>query len=184
MKRRFPVKNLVFCALCIALCTVLPMAFHAIPNAGAVFCPMHIPVFLCALACGWPYGLLCGLVGPLISGLTTGMPTAAMIPVMTVELSAYGLISGLLMHFVRTKSSYADMYISMTLAIMTGRILAGLSAAFIFGSRNITSISAWLTTYFVTNLPGTAIQLVLLPLLVFALMKMRLIAPRYPQTND
>lgn len=183
MKQKYFIKNLVFCALCIALCTVLPMAFHAIPNAGSVFCPMHIPVFLCALACGWPYGMVCGLIGPLISSLTTGMPPAAILPVMTVELSVYGLVSGLLMRFVHTKSAYADIYISMVPAILIGRVFAGLSAAFVFGSQSITSIGAWVTSYFVTNLPGTAIQLVLIPLLVIALMKMRLIPQRYPSKS-
>ena len=41
-------KNLVLTAFCIALCIVLPMAFHAI-GAGATFLPMHIPVLLCGL---------------------------------------------------------------------------------------------------------------------------------------
>lgn len=178
MKQSYFIKNLVFCAMCIALCTVLPLAFHTIPNAGAVFCPMHIPVFLCALSCGWPYGLVCGLLGPMISGIITGMPAAAILPVMTVELCVYGLVSGLLMRFVRTKSNYADIYISLVPAILLGRILAGLSAAFVFGSRNITSVGAWVSSYFVTNLPGTAFQLVLIPLLVLALMKMRLVERR------
>lgn len=48
-------KNLVLTAFCIALCIVLPMAFHAI-GAGATFLPMHIPVLLCGLLCGWPFG--------------------------------------------------------------------------------------------------------------------------------
>ena len=52
MKKTFSAKNLAFCALCIALCVVLPMAFHAIANAGPIFLPMHIPVLLCGLACG------------------------------------------------------------------------------------------------------------------------------------
>ena len=30
-------KKLVFTALCIAIGIVLPMAFHAIPNAGSIF---------------------------------------------------------------------------------------------------------------------------------------------------
>ena len=47
-----PVKKLVFTAVCAALCLVLPMAFHGIPNAGTVFLPMHIPVLLCGLVCG------------------------------------------------------------------------------------------------------------------------------------
>ena len=39
MKKTFSAKNLAFCALCIALCVVLPMAFHAIANAGPIFLP-------------------------------------------------------------------------------------------------------------------------------------------------
>ena len=50
MKKTISAKNLAFCALCIALCVVLPMAFHAIANAGPIFLPMHIPVLLCGLA--------------------------------------------------------------------------------------------------------------------------------------
>ena len=52
-------KKLVSCALCIALGVLLPMAFHVIPNAGSIFLPMHIPVLICGLFCGWPYGLAC-----------------------------------------------------------------------------------------------------------------------------
>ena len=48
------VKKSILTAVCIALCVVLPQAFHAIPNAGAVYLPMHIPVLLCGLI--WPPG--------------------------------------------------------------------------------------------------------------------------------
>ena len=46
-------KKLVFCAICVALCVVLPMAFHAL-GSGTVFLPMHVPVLLCGLVCTWP----------------------------------------------------------------------------------------------------------------------------------
>ena len=69
-----PVKRLVFTAACAALCLILPMAFHAIPNAGQVMLPMHIPVLLCGLVCGWPYGALCGLAGPFLSSVITPCP--------------------------------------------------------------------------------------------------------------
>ena len=70
------VKKICICAFCIALCCVLPPAFHAV-GLGAVFSPMHLPVLLCGLLCGWPYGAFCGVAGPLLSCLTTGMPSAA-----------------------------------------------------------------------------------------------------------
>ena len=50
------VKKAIITAICIALCVVLPQAFHAIPNAGSIYLPMHIPVLLCGLVCGWPSG--------------------------------------------------------------------------------------------------------------------------------
>ena len=91
MSQMSQVKRAMITAVCIALCVVLPMAFHSIQNAGAIFCPMHIPVLLCGLLVGWPYGLLCGLAGPLLSSLLTGMPAMGYLPCMMVELGAYGL---------------------------------------------------------------------------------------------
>ena len=57
MKKMSYVKRAIITAACIALCVVLPMAFHSVQNAGSIFCPMHIPVLLCGLLCGWPLGL-------------------------------------------------------------------------------------------------------------------------------
>ena len=62
-------KKLVVTALCLALSVVLPMAFHAIPNAGSILLPMHLPVLLCGLAAGPVYGLLCGVFAPVLSSL-------------------------------------------------------------------------------------------------------------------
>ena len=39
------VKKICICAFCMALCCVLPPAFHAV-GLGAVFSPMHLPVLL------------------------------------------------------------------------------------------------------------------------------------------
>ena len=55
-------KRLVLTAVNIALCLVLPMAFHSIPNGGKIMLPMHIPVLLCGMVCGAPYGAVCGLL--------------------------------------------------------------------------------------------------------------------------
>lgn len=173
------VKKLVFSAACAALCLVLPMAFHAIPNAGQVILPMHIPVLLCGLVCGWPYGGVCGLIGPLLSSLITGMPPAAMLPSMMVECCVYGFTSGLLMKYVRTGKTVADLYISLVSAMIAGRIVAGFAKAWIFTPG--VSPFAWVTTSLVTGIPGVVIQLVLMPLVVTALTRARLIPNRYPK---
>lgn len=181
MKKLTYVKKAILTAACIALSVVLPMAFHAIPNAGSIYCPMHMPVLLCGLVCGWPFGLLCGVAGPVLSSLFTGMPSMAYLPSMIVELAAYGLIAGLVMQLVHTKKTMADLYISLIAALLAGRIVAGASRALIFASGSY-SMEAWITSYFVTSLPGLLIQLVLLPAIAFALEKARLIPARYPRT--
>lgn len=174
-----PVKRIVLAAVCVALCVVVPMAFHAIPNAGTIFLPMHLPVLLCGMLCGWPFGFLCGLLGPLLSSLTTGMPPAAMLPSMMVECAVYGAVAGILMRYVRTGKLTLDLYISLVPAMLAGRIVSGIAKALIFAPG--TTLSAWATVSFVTGLPGIAIQLVLIPVLLLALTKARLIPQRYPK---
>lgn len=177
------VKKSIITAVCIALCYVIPLMFHGIQNAGSIFCPMHIPVFICGLICGWQYGLLCGIAGPALSSALSGMPPVAVLPSMMVELAAYGTAAGLMMKLVRTKSTYADLYISLIVAIVCGRVLAGLAKALIF-ARGSYSMSAWIAGSVVTSWPGTVIQLVFIPTIVFALMKSHLIPERYPKIED
>lgn len=178
MKNMSSVKQSIISAICIALCVVLPQAFHAIPNAGSVYCPMHIPVLLCGLICSWPYGLLCGLAGPLLSSLFTGMPPAAVLPGMMVECAVYGLSAALMMRIVRTGKLYPDLYISLAAAMLLGRVVAGIAKALIFSAGSY-SMSAWVGAHLVTNLPGIVIHLALIPSLVFALEKSGLIPKRY-----
>lgn len=164
-------------AICIALCVVLPMALHAIPDAGTLLSPMHIPVLLCGLVCGWPFGLLCGLAGPALSCFITGMPGMGYLPTMTVELALYGLISGLLMRFVRTGKLMADLYISLAAAMLAGRILTGAARALIFAAGTY-SWKAWAAGYFVSSFPGIVLQLILIPALYMALQRAHLIPAR------
>ena len=174
-----PVKKLVFTAVCAALCLVLPMAFHSVPNAGTIFLPMHIPVLLCGLICGWPYGGVCGIVGPLLSSLVTGMPPAAMLPSMMVECCAYGFVTGMLMRHVHTKHAVADLYISLVSAMVVGRAVARFAKAWIFTPG--ISPFAWVTTSLIAGIPGIVIQLILMPMVVLALTKAKLIPNRYPK---
>ena len=177
MKAMNSIKNLTMSAVCVALCVVLPIAFHSIPDAGSVFLPMHIPVLICGMICGWPYGLICGLMGPLLSSVLTGMPPVAYLPAMMVECGTYGMISGLMLKFVRTKNTYADLYIALIVAMLAGRVVSGIAKALIFSPGM--AMSAWITASFITALPGILIQLVFLPSVVFTLMKAKVIPVRY-----
>jgi len=179
MRKMSHIKKSIFTAACIALCVVLPMAFHAIPNAASIYSPMHIPVLLCGLVCGWPFGLMCGICGPFVSSLLTQMPSMAYLPSMLVELAAYGLIAGLVMQLVHTGKLYADLYVSLGTALLAGRVVAGIARALIFAAGSY-SMSLWITSYFITAWPGLVLHLILIPVIVAALQKARLIPVRYP----
>lgn len=174
------VKKVCICALCIALCYVLPISFHAI-GLGSVFSPMHLPVLLCGLLCGWPYGLVCGAVGPVVSSILSSMPPAAMLVHMIPELCVYGLATGLGMKLIRTGKTTADLYLALVPAMLLGRVAGGLARAlFYLSTAQSYSIALWASSYLVETLPGAILQLIVLPVIVLALTKARLIPARYP----
>ncbi len=170
-------KRIVLSAACVALCVVLPIVFHTFPNGGSIFLPMHIPVLLCGILCSWPYGLICGLLGPALSSLLTGSPPAAYLPSMMIECAVYGCISGIMLQLVRTKKTYVDLYIALVTAMVAGRFVAGVAKSLILAPG--TPMLAWVTTSLIQGLPGIAIQLVLLPVLVYALTRAKLLPKRY-----
>ena len=174
-------KKLVSCALCIALGVLLPMAFHVIPNAGSIFLPMHIPVLICGLFCGWPYGLACGIITPFISSVTTGMPPAMMLPQMMIELAVYGLVAGLCTQYISMKNEMTKLYMSLIIAMLAGRIMNGfvntciamLAGRIMNGVVNTCilstqgyTLSVFMMASFITCLPGIILQLIVIPVLV------------------
>lgn len=172
------VKRIVIAAACAALCIVLPMAFHSIPNAGAIWLPMHIPVMISGLVAGPVAGAVTGLLGPMLSSLLTGMPAAPILPSMTCELVVYGLASGLLCAHIRTGRLPLDLYVSLVGAMVCGRVVGGLLQALIFSAGSY-SLAAWAAAYFLTGLPGIVLQLVVVVPVVTALERAGLVPARY-----
>ncbi len=175
------IKKICICAICIALCYVLPLALHSF-GLGNILSPMHIPVLLCGLICGSFYGMFCGIAGPVLSSVLSGMPPATMLVSMIPELMIYGLVTGLMMKWVRTGKLLPDVYISMAVAMVLGRIVGGIAKALfitILATGDAFGIGIWATSYFVVSFPGIVVQLILLPLLVTILTKTRVIPSRY-----
>lgn len=173
------VKKATITSVCIALCAILPLAFHALGLGGA-FSPMHLPVFLCGLVCGWPYGLFCGIAGPVISSLATSMPATTQLIYFIPELAVYGLVSGLIFGKLRTGKLYLDLYLALLPAMLLGRIVGGAAQMlFYLATARGYSLALWAGGYLVGTLPGIGVQLVLLPLLYTVLEKSKLIPERY-----
>ncbi len=171
-------KKIIITALCSALCVILPLAFHVIPNAGNIFCPMQIPILLCGLLAGWYFGGLCGIIGPLLSSLLTSMPPVAVLPCMIAECITYGVLTDVIMKIVRTKKLYFNLYVSLIMTLIVGKSVAGILTALFFAPGDF-SFTIWATSYFVIALPGIAIQLLLIPSLIVILYKTKAIPTRY-----
>ncbi|MBQ9942317.1 MAG: ECF transporter S component [Christensenellaceae bacterium] len=168
-------KKIVYTALCIAVGVLLPQLFHltGIPDAGSVFCPMHLPVLLCGFMCGPVFGGFCGLAVPLLSSFTGMPPIFPVGVVMMAELCAYGILAGVLYKAFKEKVMPA-----LVLAMLGGRIVMGLANVLIYTNGSLSFVYSWpvfLTSAFVTALPGIIIMLVLIPVLLFALKKAKLL---------
>lgn len=183
MTQMSSVKRITLCAVCIALCYVLPIAFHAV-GLGSILSPMHIPVLLCGLLCGGGYGFMCGVIGPVVSHLLGGMPPLLMLVRMIPELCVYGLAGGMAMKYIRTGRNTADIYISLAIAMVAGRVVGGIATAIFYTvTSGVYSIALWAASYFVESIPGIVAHLILVPVLVLTLQKAKLIPALYTKSN-
>ena len=90
-------KKLTLSAMFIAVGMVLPLLTGQIQQIGSTFLPMHLPVILCGLICGWQYGALIGFILPFLRSVTFGMPPLFPTAIaMAFELATYGLVIGLI----------------------------------------------------------------------------------------
>jgi len=162
-------RRIIYTAVFAAIGVLLPyVTAHAFgPALGPVLLPMHIPVLLCGLICGTLYGTVCGVLAPALSCLITGMPVPyPMLPIMIVELSVYGAVSGLLFRKFKL-----PVYLALPAAMIAGRAGYGIMFAILnaFQSGALKAAAVW--TAIVAGAPGIAIQLVIIPLLMTALSK-------------
>ncbi len=166
--------KLTYAGLCLALCLVLPFLTGQIPQIGSQLLPMHIPVLLCGFLCGPLWGLGVGAVAPILRSLLFGMPplfpTAA---AMAFELAAYGLLSGLFYKLLPKRTPY--LYLALILAMIGGRLVWGLAQVILMGiaGKGFTLAAFWAGA-FANAWPGIVLQLVLIPPLVAALKKAKL----------
>lgn len=132
-KKRNPVLNLTLAAMFLAVGLLLPFLTGQIQHIGNMLLPMHIPVIMCGLICGWKYGLAVGAVMPILRSLIFTMPP--MYPqaiAMAFELAAYGFVVGLLYERSRWKC-IISLYRSMLIAMIAGRIVWGIAEIFLLG---------------------------------------------------
>ena len=149
--------NIIISGLLIAIGLIIPAIFHSAGIAGKVFLPMHIPVLLGGFLLPPIYALLVGMVTPIISSILTGMPPVfPMALIMMFELGIYGLAA------------------SFIFSMLAGRVMAGLVVYILslaFGIKTLGEPIMFVKTGAVLAIPGILIQVVLIPVLMYAINK-------------
>lgn len=163
-------KNMTLSAMFLALGLVLPFLTGQIPQIGSMLLPMHMPVMLCGLICGWQYGAVVGFIMPLLRSALFGAPV--MFPAATAmafELMTYGLVAGLMYGLSRWQCIVA-LYRSLIVAMLAGRAVWGVVQVIQLGfSGNEFTWAAFMSGAFLNAVPGIVIQLILIPAIMAAL---------------
>lgn len=171
ISRKTPVFRLTAAAVCLALCLVLPFLTGQIPKIGSALCPMHLPVLLGGFICGPWWAAAVGAAAPLLRhALFGGMPPILTALAMTFELAAYGLASGVL--YRKFGKNVKSIYLSLILAMLLGRVIWGIAAAVITGAAGgAFTWAAFVSGALLNAIPGIAVQIILIPVIVVALRK-------------
>lgn len=162
--------NLVLSAMFLAIGLVLPFLTGQIQQIGNMLLPMHLPVLVCGLICGWQYGTAVGFILPLLRYVLFGMPPIFPIGIaMAFELAAYGFIAGFLYNRSRWQCIIA-LYRSLLAAMIGGRLVWGVVRVLLTGvAQEAFTWQMFLSGALLTAVPGIILQLVFIPALMVAL---------------
>lgn len=167
-RRKITTKKLVTASMLLAIGVIIPSIFHITGLPGQMLLPMHIPVLIGGFLLPPTLALLLGMLTPLLNSFITGMPVLFPIAIILVfELGAYGLITSLLYRVLKIPSLLA-----LIISMVVGRLVAGLtifvlSAFFTLPLDPVLFVKGAV----ITGLPGIIIQIILIPSLIYAILK-------------
>ncbi len=170
------IRKWMLAAMFTALGLVLPFFTGQIPQIGNMLLPMHIPVFLCGLICGPLYGGVIGLILPTMRYMLFGMPAPFPTGIaMSAELLTYGVVAGLL-YSTSKWQCIKSLYRSVIAAMLTGRVVWGIVSAVLlgFGGKGFTW-QMFMAGAFINAIPGIVLQLILIPAVMAALNRTKLV---------
>lgn len=170
------VKKLTYSAVALAAAILMPFITANNRELGNALCLMHIPVLLCGFICGPVCGATVGFMAPLLKGflITPGAPPVQTAIPMAFELCTYAVMAGLLYKALPKKIPYT--YFALISAMLSGRIIWGIAKAIFLGVKGgVLTFTVFWTEGFVNALPGIALQIMLIPVVIIALDKAKLI---------
>ena len=178
-------RNFVLAAMFMALGLVLPFLTGQIQQIGNMLLPMHLPVLVCGLICGWQYGAVVGFVLPLLRFALFGMPPIYPMGVsMAFELAAYGFLVGWLYSHSRWQC-IISLYRCLIAAMVGGRLVWGAVRVLLSGvAGQAFTWEMFLSGALLTAIPGIVLQLTLIPALMLALDRTGLVKFRRAEPKE
>jgi riboflavin transporter FmnP len=166
--RKITTKKLVTASMLLAIGVIIPSIFHLTGLPGQMLLPMHIPVLIGGFLLPPSLAILLGMLTPLLNSVITGMPVLFPIAIIMIfELGAYALVASLLYRVLKVPSLLA-----LIISMVVGRIIAGvtifvLSAFFTLPLDPVLFVRGAV----IAGFPGIIIQIILVPSLVYAIVK-------------
>jgi len=150
-------KKAVFAALFVVLAVALPQLVHLTGGSdlGRTLLPMQLPVIMCGLILGGFYGFFAGTSAALVSFLLTGMPNVTILPIIALEISAYGFVAGLL------NSRKINVFLTLATALFVGRLLV------FWYTVLFTPMKSYVFDAAAAGYIGIIIQIVLIPVIMY-----------------
>lgn len=152
---------MVISAVMAALALVLPVAFHAV-GLGSKFLPMLLPLLLNAFLVAWRWAVGTAAAVPWISALATGMPP--LYPPVAAVMSVEGAVTAATAAAIYGRGR-RSVWAALIPAILVGRLT---SFALTFLLARVFGLPAALASAarLVEGLPGVALQLAVIPLVL------------------
>ncbi|MFC2066089.1 ECF transporter S component [Chloroflexota bacterium] len=168
------IRSYIFTGVFALLSVAAPWVLHQFHLSGPTFLPMHIFVLLAGLLFGWRAGLAVGFLTPLAGYIVSGMPALTILPQIVIELSVYGLVSGIL----REKFNLRPVW-SLLGAMIAGRLALFIAVVLLYSvTGNSYSPLGLEANPFLTvgsvikqGWPGIVTQLALIPAVIWLIGK-------------
>ncbi|MDR1391900.1 MAG: ECF transporter S component [Clostridiales bacterium] len=165
--------KLIFSSICMAFCLVISVFTERFEWFVRLICPMHIPIFVCGLACGWLHGAAIGFLSPLFCFFIHGLPPVFPNGIsMSFELATYGFLCGKLKEIFK-KDSF--IYLILIISMIFGRLVwcIVMAAALIFSGVKKVGICELFVYVVTVSFFGIIFQLMLVPAAMFGLKKIK-----------
>jgi hypothetical protein len=167
MKRK-TLRSMIVSALMTALAIVLPMAFHAV-GLGSKFLPMFLPLLLNGFLSTWPWAILSAAIAPWLSAALTGMPPVY--PPIALVMSCEGIVLAVvasILYRAAKRRIWPALVTAVVLSRVTSFLLMWALAAAFHLPRAVSA-----TATLVEGMPGVALQLILIPIVLTGLKQRR-----------